>query len=48
MTSHVPGATSDGYEELLDKLRDLVPAAFADGELDSTASVVKDSLTDRR
>src|SRR5690242_15535009 len=34
---HVPGETSDVRADLLAKLRDLLPAAFPDGELDSGA-----------
>lgn len=32
---HVPGSTADGQDELLAQLRDLVPEAFPDGELDA-------------
>ncbi|WP_201294885.1 hypothetical protein [Nocardiopsis sp. FR4] len=34
MTSSVPGQTPDHRDELLAQLRDLVPSAFSDGELD--------------
>lgn len=34
---HVPGTTTDAQEELLAQLRDLVPAAFVDGDLDAGA-----------
>jgi adenine-specific DNA-methyltransferase len=34
MTSLVPGQTSDYRDELLAQLRELVPSAFSDGELD--------------
>ncbi|MGK7222241.1 site-specific DNA-methyltransferase [Kocuria flava] len=34
---HVPPATSDPQEELLQQLQDLVPSAFKDGELDPTS-----------
>ena len=37
MAASVPGETSDGHEELLAQLRDLVPNAFLDGELDREA-----------
>ena len=37
MTSAVPGETPDLREELLVQLRDLVPSAFPDGELDREA-----------
>lgn len=37
MAASVPGETSDGHEELLAQLRDLVPSAFLDGELDREA-----------
>lgn len=39
MTSVVPGETPDGQAELLAQLRDLVPSAFLDGELDRDALV---------
>lgn len=39
MTSAVPGETPDGQEELLARLRDLVPGAFLDGQLDRDALV---------
>lgn len=37
MTSSVPDETRDPHEELLAQLRDLVPSAFLDGELDRDA-----------
>ncbi|SCD35809.1 adenine-specific DNA-methyltransferase [Streptomyces sp. BpilaLS-43] len=37
MTSSVTGKTPDGHDELLVQLRDLVPSAFLDGELDREA-----------
>ncbi|MGO2114113.1 MAG: site-specific DNA-methyltransferase [Corynebacterium casei] len=37
MTSSVSGETRDPYLELMDQLRDLVPSAFLDGELDRDA-----------
>lgn len=37
MTSSVPGETPNGREELHAQLRDLVPSAFLDGELDRDA-----------
>lgn len=37
MAASVPGETSDAHEELLAQLRDLVPSAFLDGELDREA-----------
>ncbi|MCH8570250.1 site-specific DNA-methyltransferase [Nesterenkonia sp. AY15] len=37
MATSVPGETSDGHEELLAQLRDLVPSAFSDGQLDREA-----------
>lgn len=37
MTPLVPDETRDTHEELLDQLRDLVPSAFLDGELDRDA-----------
>lgn len=33
---HVPSSTADGQDELLAQLRDLIPEAFPDGELDAT------------
>ncbi len=36
-TAHVPPATSDPVEELHKHLRELVPGAFPDGELDVSA-----------
>ncbi len=39
MTSTVPSETPDGQEELLAQLRDLVPSAFLDGELDRDALI---------
>jgi adenine-specific DNA-methyltransferase len=36
-TLRVPSKTPDGREELLDQLRELLPAAFLDGELDRAA-----------
>ncbi|MCR4488042.1 site-specific DNA-methyltransferase [Micrococcus luteus] len=37
MTPSVPDETRDAHEELLAQLRDLVPSAFLDGELDRNA-----------
>lgn len=37
MTSSVPGETTDGRLELLAQIRDLIPNAFLDGELDRDA-----------
>ncbi|MFV0632728.1 site-specific DNA-methyltransferase [Demequina sp.] len=37
MVASVSGGTPDEYTELLDQLRDLVPSAFLDGELDRSA-----------
>lgn len=34
-TAHVPAATEDGNAALMAQLRDLVPGAFLDGELDT-------------
>lgn len=39
MTSSVPDETADGQAELLAQLRDLVPSAFLDGELDRDALI---------
>ncbi|RPF21502.1 site-specific DNA-methyltransferase [Myceligenerans xiligouense] len=39
MTSFVPGGTPDSRAELLAQLRDLVPSAFLDGELDRDALI---------
>lgn len=39
MTSSVPGETPDAQAELLAQLRDLVPNAFVDGELDCDALI---------
>lgn len=36
-TTQVPGETGDGQSELLAQLRDLIPGAFPDGELDQGA-----------
>src|SRR5665811_1469117 len=46
MTSAVPGERPDGQEELLAQLRDLVPGAFLDGELDRDALVTALGLDD--
>lgn len=35
--TNVPVATTDEHEALLDKLRDLIPEAFRDGELDASS-----------
>ena len=37
MTPSVPDETRDLHQELLAQLRDLVPSAFLDGELDRDA-----------
>lgn len=37
MTASAPRETPDGSEELLRQLRDLVPSAFLDGDLDRNA-----------
>lgn len=39
MTGSVPAGTPDAQQELLDQLRDLVPSAFLDGELDREALI---------
>lgn len=44
--SHVPAATPDPHEELLARLRDLVPSAFPDGELDQGALLQALDLTE--
>lgn len=46
MTSTVPGETPGGKEELLAQLRELVPSAFLDGELDRNALFAALSLDD--
>ena len=46
MTSTVPSETPDGQEELLAQLRDLVPSAFLDGELDRDALIAALGLDD--
>ncbi|MBO2466001.1 site-specific DNA-methyltransferase [Actinomadura violacea] len=46
MTSSVPGQTSDQHDELLTQLRDLVPSAFRDGELDRDALLAALGLGD--
>ena len=46
MTSAVPDETADGHTELLAQLRDLVPSAFLDGELDRDALIAALGLDD--
>ena len=46
MTEYVPGDTTDAQQELLVQLRDLVPSAFLDGELDREALLDALDLTD--
>ncbi|GAA1344284.1 site-specific DNA-methyltransferase [Arthrobacter roseus] len=47
-TENVPGSTADQQEELLSQLRDLIPEAFQDGELDADSLLTALGAGDER
>lgn len=47
-TENVPGSTADQHDELLSQLRDLIPEAFQDGELDADSLLTVLGVGDER